>query len=93
VTAACPAKDFRLHLAGCRSALLDQLVNYFAQIFSAAPNEALVHRLGSCTVQNFAQENVGRPKRRWREAAELLIDILLCDWHFATDAEGAAGDF
>ena len=48
---------------------------------------------GSRTVQNFAQENVGMPKRRRREAAALLIDIFLCDGHFAADAEGAAGDF
>ena len=74
-------------------ALLDRLVNYFVQIFSAAPDEALTTGSGFCTVQNFAQENVGIPKRRRREAAALLIDILLCNGHFAADAEGAAGDF
>ena len=40
----------------------------------------------------FARETVGMPSGA-REAPALLIDILLCDGHFAADAEGAAGDF
>jgi hypothetical protein len=32
-------------------------------------------------------------KWHWRKAAALLIDIFLCNGHFAADAEGAAGDF
>ena len=73
-------------------ALLDRLVNYFVQIF-LPPKRSNDYQLGFLHVQNFAQENVGIPKRRRREAAALLIDIFLCDGHFAADAEGAAGDF
>ena len=41
----------------------------------------------------FRSGDFRHARRRRREAAALLINILLRDGHFAADAEGAAGDF